>query len=200
MSTEELIPTESNATEDNETDGHEIDVSQHSEENQNETERGSDSALAVIPDEADLQLNFSGQSESPDKNSNEANDSSNVSQLDVNQNGTIEQVIVSPDSALNQTVATDESDPLAPIIKPEPALLIEPCTSNSNELNGLFDKDYEEEDVWDEDITFIVNKKVGYAQPFNSNDQQLIKRENDVVSGNMPFNETVNTQNMLTMS
>lgn len=147
--------------------------------------------LAIIPNELmNVSLNFSGQSEG----STDAN-SANVSVCDQIHGTITEQVNILTDCTLVPAEASSECDPLVMVVKSEAVPMIEPCSSNSNELNGLFDEDNEEEDIYDDDITFIVNKTVGFAKPFNSTTQNLIKRENDIISGNMAFDETVSTVN-----
>lgn len=70
-------------------------------------------------------------------------------------------------------------------------LLFEPCSANNVALNNLLDEEDEVIDEYDEDVTIILSRKTGFAKPFNTNNDGLVKRENDTVSGNLPFNETV---------
>lgn len=89
---------------------------------------------------------------------------------------------------------SENNDPLADsLIKVEQnsVILLQPCSSNHNELDDLLDKEITDE--FDDDLTFYVNKKTGYAKPFKSHDGQMIKRENDALTGNMAFNTTVSS-------
>ncbi|XP_055309888.1 uncharacterized protein LOC129573423, partial [Sitodiplosis mosellana] len=43
------------------------------------------------------------------------------------------------------------------------------------------------EDVFDEDVIIYVDKSIGFCKPFNSNTDKLMRRENDTISGNIPF-------------
>lgn len=86
-------------------------------------------------------------------------------------------------------------------IKIEGDMLIEPCSSNIGELDVLLDENEDEEETVryvddkddddDDEVIITINKKIGFAMPCKSNDQEMIKRENDVVSGNMPYNDSV---------
>lgn len=80
-------------------------------------------------------------------------------------------------------------------MKTEPVLVLHPDTSNDNELEGLLDETDELVDEYDEDITFTISKKTGYAKPFATNTDGLVKHENDIVSGNLAFAETVSKYN-----
>lgn len=77
------------------------------------------------------------------------------------------------------------------VVKNEPVLLIRPCSYNNIELDDLLDDPEVEIDKFDDDITFIVNKRTGYAMPLDENPEGLVKYENDVVSGSMCFANTV---------
>lgn len=72
------------------------------------------------------------------------------------------------------------------------SILLEPSESNNNALNNLLDEESEVEDVYDEDLTFLVSKR-GYAKPFNSTVGGLIKQQGDPVTGDRPFTEKVCT-------
>lgn len=86
----------------------------------------------------------------------------------------------------NSTVTTQ---PL-PIVKKEAVLIVEPSAAHINALEGLIEEP--EYTVYkDDSMEIIVDNKKGFALPFNVTSDELIKRENDEVSGQMPFNETV---------
>lgn len=61
-------------------------------------------------------------------------------------------------------------------------------TGNNAEIDELL----EEPEVieWDEEVTMMVGKS-GVPQPMSVTADELIKRENDQLSGNIPFNLTV---------
>lgn len=89
-----------------------------------------------------------------------------------------------PNSDLN---AIQLNDP----IKTEAIPLHEPFHANDNELNELLDEEDMIFEKIDDDLTIIVDSKIGIVKPLNSNVDGLIKREGDVISGNIPFIETV---------
>lgn len=77
-------------------------------------------------------------------------------------------------------------------VKTEPVFVFEPFSSNCDELESLLEDDSSEETVsYDEEVTYTINKKVGFARPYRTNSENLIKREDDIVSGNMAYNESV---------
>lgn len=79
-------------------------------------------------------------------------------------------------------------------VKLEPVVLYEPYSSNSNELEDVLENPVEEECIVeeiDEDLTISFYRKTGFAKPYNTNSDGLVKRENDVVSGNLPYSENV---------
>lgn len=76
-------------------------------------------------------------------------------------------------------------------IKTEPVMLLEPRLSNDSILDNLLQEESEEEDKYDDDLTFMVNKKKGYAQAMKCTTDGLIKRIDDEVSGDTPYTETV---------
>lgn len=45
------------------------------------------------------------------------------------------------------------------------------------------------EELVDEDITIIIDKEVGIVHPMKTIADDMVKRENDIVSGNVAFNE-----------
>lgn len=74
--------------------------------------------------------------------------------------------------------------------KTEPVLVIEPPESNRKELEALLN----DEEVVDElcdDMVIKYKKNVGFGKPFACNTDGLIKYENDIVSGNMPYKANV---------
>lgn len=54
---------------------------------------------------------------------------------------------------------------------------------NANEINSLISQTYLYEDV---EMTYTT-----FPMPFISTQHDLLKRQNDIFSGNMPFNQTV---------
>lgn len=74
--------------------------------------------------------------------------------------------------------------------KSEPVPLYEACSSNDIELQDILD-DTEVIDKYDEEVTFIINRKTGYAKPLKTDSNGLVKRENDIVTGDVPYNDTV---------
>lgn len=75
-------------------------------------------------------------------------------------------------------------------IKCEPVLLMEPCSSNRKQLNDLLETAVIEE--VDDDMTIIVGNK-SFGAPFQTTAENLIKRENDPISGSVPYNNTVSS-------
>lgn len=77
-----------------------------------------------------------------------------------------------------------------PVIKPEffENILRAPCALNVLRLNELLEANIIEE--IDDVMTIIVGKK-GYGVPFQTTTEYLIKRQDDHVSGNLPFTQTV---------
>lgn len=72
----------------------------------------------------------------------------------------------------------------------ELTLKVEPRAEDEIILNELiFEDEYTVEKV--DDMEIIVNNKMGFAKPFSATTTGLIKRENDVISGNTPFDELV---------
>lgn len=63
-----------------------------------------------------------------------------------------------------------------------------PCPRARKALNELLEASVIDE--YDDDITFIVSSR-GFAMPYHSTTEGLIKRQNDPVSGNVAFSETV---------
>lgn len=88
-------------------------------------------------------------------------------------------------------VSNDLEESSVDPIKTEPMILLEPFQSNNDILEDLLEGESDVEDVFDEEITFLVNKKKGYGKPFNSTTHGLIKRKDDEVTGDIPFIETV---------
>lgn len=89
-----------------------------------------------------------------------------------------------PNCELN---AIQPNDP----IKTEAIPLHEPVQANNVELNELLDEEDMVTEELDDDLTIIIDSKIGFAKPLNSNVDGLIKRQNDIVSGDVPFIETV---------
>lgn len=63
-----------------------------------------------------------------------------------------------------------------------------PCTGNRNQLFNLLNSTVIEE--IDDDLTMIYGTK-GFGMPLHTTVEGLIKRENDPISGNIPFTQTV---------
>lgn len=65
--------------------------------------------------------------------------------------------------------------------------LIEAC-SDAGELDAILDEDVEVD--CGEDVVMIIGK-CGVPQPLLTTDENMVKRENDVISGDLPFNQIV---------
>lgn len=76
--------------------------------------------------------------------------------------------------------------------------LHELCSSNFLELDVL--DDVEEVTKIDEDLTMTFKKSTGIAQPMKLNDDGLVKQENDTVTGDVAFFETVRNKSLKTIS
>lgn len=97
----------------------------------------------------------------------------------------------STDSNVLLTDTGIKSEPtLLPVLLPGelPSLLRTPCSRNSQALNDLLGTVIIEE--IDEDLTIIIGKNA-FSEPFKTTAGNLIKRQNDEVSGNMAFDQTV---------
>lgn len=84
----------------------------------------------------------------------------------------------------------DETQMVDPI-KTEPIPLHEPIQANNVELNEILDEEDMITEQLDDDITVIIDSKIGFGKPLNSNADGLIKRQNDIISGDIPFIQTV---------
>lgn len=89
----------------------------------------------------------------------------------------------------------DEMDPLENIgheiqIKPELVPMYEIHAGNASEVNELLD---EPETVYlsDDDGEMII-PETGLPKPFGTTQENIVKRENDPITGNVPFNVEVN--------
>lgn len=87
--------------------------------------------------------------------------------------------------------ATSSSEDLLSIVpKTECIPIVEPNAVNASAVNELISEDsYTIEEVDDMQIMFMT--KVGFGRPFDATSLALIKRENDPVSGTVPFDELV---------
>lgn len=117
-----------------------------------------------------------------------------MSLTDSNERNTTSQQINVATSPTNETVVDNQSDvtlgntnAIDPI-KPEPCLLFEPVSRNIIELDDLLTGDIIDE--YDDDVVITISKK-GFGKPIKVTSEGLIKHENDLVSGDMPFSETV---------
>lgn len=72
--------------------------------------------------------------------------------------------------------------------KSDMQLIMEPPSSNRSELSQLLETDQIE--IVDDEMTIIVSAK-GYGKPYNATAEDLIKRKDDCVSGDIPFTDTV---------
>lgn len=129
--------------------------------------------LQTTPDELQMHNIHSqfNQSNAPEYNS----------QNDISTEGDIENSTEAADSAANGTTS----------LKSETFLVMQQPESNRNELEVLLnDEDMVEEQYEGMVITYKRNK--GYAKPYDCNTEDLIKYENDVVSGSMPYKSKVN--------
>lgn len=102
------------------------------------------------------------------------------------------------DRPVNETTATTNSTSILSVEKVEPVPLYEACSTNAVELNDLLDDD-KVIDKYDEEITFIFKRNTGYGKAMKTDDNGLVKRENDIVTGNMSYNVTVSSLNSLYM-
>lgn len=73
-------------------------------------------------------------------------------------------------------------------IKNEPSVVMETCSRNRTALNELLTTDFVE--VIDEDLTIIVGSR-GFGQPLKTNSDDLVKRQDDPVSGSLAYSQTV---------
>lgn len=60
---------------------------------------------------------------------------------------------------------------------------MQPDIGNSSELEVLLDEPEESVDEYDDEVTITVNKKIGFAKPFATNTDGLIKIFMDVDLG-----------------
>lgn len=87
--------------------------------------------------------------------------------------------------------SSKENEPVT--VKTE-AVLMMPQRFDAVELDNILTQEIVEMDYvdeYDEDITFYVNRKMGFGKPYEANSMDLVKHENDVVSGSLAFSETV---------
>lgn len=172
-----------------------VDVEHSADEEDNNVEK-SDSVDAITHD----LIAFENSSE----NSAREDQSTNIIQVQVGCSGGNENKVQSPvlddldplhdeNSAddPNNSPVTGESNGLAcgGLVEHELAtqielvLKVEPHFENEDLLDELiYGEMYSVEKVGD-DMEIIVNKRVGFARPFAATKDELIKRENDVVSG-----------------
>lgn len=120
----------------------------------------------------------------------ETNPKTNQSQtvnFGLNEQSTHESVFREQILMPNEKINRDET-----MIEPklEPVPLYVACSSNANDLRNLLEDD-QIIDKYDDDITFTYERKTGYVMPLLTDSNGLVKRLNDVVSGNLPFNLTV---------
>lgn len=126
----------------------------------------------------------------------------NSATFDTNHNteNTIEEIFIPANAESNDEpdeaqidLPNDELNAIQPNdpIKTEELPLHLPVHANNVELNEILDEEDMVTEEIDDDLTIIVDSKIGFAKPLNSNVDGLIKRQNDVVSGNIPFVETV---------
>ena len=86
---------------------------------------------------------------------------------------------------INETVSFRDED-----IKPDLVPLYETAAANRNEIVDLI-TELEEEEI-DDDVSIFVNRSVGVPMPWKATiGHALVKRENDILSGNTPFNNEV---------
>lgn len=67
----------------------------------------------------------------------------------------------------------------------------EPFQDESGELDALFDEP--QEIIVNEDVTIVMTNNV-FPMPVKTTTDDLQKRSTDWFSGNLPFNDTVNTE------
>lgn len=109
------------------------------------------------------------QIEVPQTGSQHANvvpETSDLFGTDSNDEMTFVEVLIPADSVSNIDNADEtESDPLTP----EPVPLFEPIRANDDELNELLDEEDLVTVAHSEDITFVIDSKVGNAKPIMVN-------------------------------
>lgn len=84
---------------------------------------------------------------------------------------------------------------LKPQLEPEVVLIVGPTTTTINALHSVIKEPEFIKYDFDE-MEIKVDSKIGFCKPFNATSEGLVKRENDIVSGNLPYNETV-SKNLL---
>lgn len=109
-------------------------------------------------------------------------------QTTINEATEIEQLVT---TSLNDVTANSASN-ISIVAKLEPLPLYEACSSNGMELEELLDDD-EIIDEYDEDVTFYIRRKTGFVKPLKTDSNDLVKHENDIVTGNMSYNITVSS-------
>lgn len=77
------------------------------------------------------------------------------------------------------------------MVKSEVVFLQEPCSSNRKALDELLEKRIIEEIEDDIYPMTIISGSKNFGLPFNATAEGLIKRQNDRVSGNVAFSQTV---------
>lgn len=92
----------------------------------------------------------------------------------------------SADNIREKETNTLSEDGVFPEIKNE-AVIVEPSLNMEEILSVM---DVEEVVIIDDDVQFTIGS-AGIAMPIQVTSKSMVKRENDVVSGNMPFNESV---------
>lgn len=87
-----------------------------------------------------------------------------------------------------------KTEPLTPLVR----------AFHTDELDGFLEETDQQWDIYidkyDEDLTMYVSRKIGFAKPYDSNADDLIKHENDPVSGDVPFAATVSEVSIICFS
>lgn len=120
--------------------------------------------------------------------------------------GTSDQIVVEATNACDAEPLVEQSthenvvdssiDPLINVqVKAEKVPLYEIHTRNNEEINELLDEPVEIYCDNDDELTMIISKD-GLPKPFAATEDDMIKRENDPISGNIAFNEEVNALNL----
>lgn len=74
--------------------------------------------------------------------------------------------------------------------KEEPVPIYECTNKNQMDISQFLEESEESEYRYDDDVVMSFTR---FAIPFNATVQSVIKRQDDAISGDIPFNETVST-------
>lgn len=147
--------------------------------------------------------NFSNKAnavEMDDQHVNEPNvddiDASNAAELNITENhnnsandiGTIERNMNEPNASLENSAEFSSEFTPDVELKPDPLHFVVEQTGNESDIDELLEET--EEIVHDSDVTIYVGQD-GIPKPMSTTTDNLVKRENDPMSGAIPFDEKV---------